>query len=110
MSSEGSFDETGRVCWSRSQPRDSETGEICFDLVYEGEEGWSRVPVTALMDLKDKTFEHEEVTQAINDMRAVAVRWPHRRRNCICCRRKAWIGQILCSGCSPKYGETVEAE
>ena len=66
--------------------------------------------MTALMDLEEQAFEHEEVCEAINDMRHVAAEYPTRRRNCICCRRRAVRGEILCTTCEPTYGATINAE
>ena len=101
------------VWTSRSQPRDPETGEIAFDISFNvgsDDESWSRVPITALMDLDDRSFEHEEVTDAINDWLLVAKQYPFIRRNCLCCQRRAIQGKVLCGPCGPKYGPTIEDE
>ena len=100
------------VWTSRSQPRDQETGEIAFDISYNvgtPEESWSRVPITALMDLADKTVAHEEVAEAINDWIEVAKKHPKIRRNCICCNNRTIPSKILCRDCIPTYGPTIDA-
>ena len=109
----GDNEQITHVWTSRSQPRDTETGEIAFDISFNvgtDKESWSRVPITALMDLTDQTVAHEEVAEAINDWVEVAKQHPFVRRNCICCRRRATKGKILCGPCKPKYGSTIEAE
>jgi hypothetical protein len=98
----------GRAKVARSQPRDCETGEICFDISYN-DGSWSRVPIRALMDLEDRSFLHEDVTNAVNDWIEVAERCPTARRNCICCNRRTVKGTILCRTCTPIYGPTVTA-
>ena len=104
-----------RVEVSRSQPRHKLSGEICFDITYPGEEEPTRFPIRVLMDNNDHTFIHKEVADAVNHWIAVAQKFPHRRRKCICCDRRAapsrsGTGVILCHGCGKKYGETVYAE
>ena len=93
---------------ARSQPRDWRTGAICFDITYDNEVT-RRVPIDRLMDLKDKTIEFDEVTNAINDWIDVANKHPHPRRHCICCRSRATPGKILCKKCDTRVGETVYA-
>ena len=100
------------VWTSRSQPRDLETGEIAFDISFNvgtKDESWSRAPITTLMDLVDNTFEYQEVADSINDWLSVAKKYPHVRRNCICCYNRATKSKILCETCVPKYGPTVDA-
>ena len=102
-----------RIWISRSQSRISGTGEVAFDITYNvgsDEESWSRVPITALMDLADLTFEYHEVANAVNSWIDVAKDHPFVRRNCICCRRRATKGTILCTRCTPIYGPTVYAD
>ena len=109
----GDNEQTTHVWTSRSQPRDTETGEITFDISFNvgsDKESWSRVPITALMDLTDQTVAHDEVAEAINDWIEVAKHHPFVRRNCICCRRRATKGKILCDQCVGTYGPTVEAD
>jgi hypothetical protein len=101
-------EDMGRVKVARSQPRDSETGEICFDISYE-DGSWSRVPIRALMDLEDHSFLHEDVVNAVNDWIDVAQRFPSARRNCICCDKRTVKGTVLCQSCTPIYGPTVMA-
>ena len=101
-------EDTGRVKVARSQPRDSETGEICFDISYE-DGSWSRVPIRALMDLDDHSFIHDDVVNAVNDWIDVAQRFPAARRNCICCDKRTVKGTVLCRACTPIYGPTVMA-
>ena len=93
---------------ARSQPRDPETGAICFDVTY-ADGSWSRVPIQAFIDLADETFSHEEVADAVNDWVATALRHPFVRRNCLCCNRRATNGAVLCATCTPKWGEAVYA-
>lgn len=100
--------EPATVHKARSQPRDSETGEMCFDISYGGGVS-TRVPIRAFMDLDDHSFEHKEVTNAVNDWVAVAIASPYACRKCICCRRRALYSRVLCRGCWPVYGETVYA-
>ena len=105
--------EITRVWTSRSQPRDKTTGSITFDISFnvgEEHESWSRVPITALMDLEDKSIEYEEVTDAINNWVKVAKHNPFIRRNCVCCKNPSIKGKILCRSCQPIYGPTIEAE
>ena len=106
-------EQTSYIWTSRSQPRDSETGEIAFDISFNigsPNESWSRVPITALMDLRDQTVAFEEVAEAINDWVAVAKQHPFIRRNCLCCHRRATKGKILCSTCVSTYGPTIYAK
>ena len=93
---------------ARSQPRDVETGAICFDVTYP-DNTWSRVPIQAFVDLTDATFSHEAVADAVNDWVATAKRYPFIRRNCLCCNRRATNGKVLCAMCAPKWGEAVYA-
>lgn len=104
---------TNTYVWtSRSQPRDLETNEIAFDISFDvgtDNESWSRVPITALMDLQDHSFEYDEVTNAINDWIDTAKQYPNIKRICVCCNKRAIKGKILCTKCSPKYGPTIYA-
>lgn len=99
-----------RVEVSRTQPRHKLTGEICFDITFPGEEEPTRFPIHVLMDNNDHTFAHQEVSDAINHWIAVAQKFPHRNRKCICCRHRAQRGAVLCSHCDEKFGETVYAK
>lgn len=96
---------------ARSQPRDPETGAICFDITRTcyGCVWTERVPIMSLMDLEDQTFSHEEVAQSVNDWIEVAKAHPHVRRNCICCSERAVKGKVLCKGCKGSMGPTVYA-
>lgn len=104
---------TTHIWTSRSQPRDPKTGEIAFDMSFDvntPDESWSRVPITAFMDLEDNSIEYDEVTDAINDWLEMAKQYPHVRRSCVCCRTRATKGKILCGSCTMKYGPTIEGE
>ena len=96
------------IAVARSQPRDLETGAICFDVTYP-DSTWSRVPIQAFVDLSDDTFTHEAVADAVNDWVATAKRYPFVRRNCLCCRHRATKGAVLCTKCAPKWSEAVYA-
>ena len=100
---------TDYVWTSRTMLRDPETREASFDISY-ADGSWSRVPITALMDLNDLTFSHEAVSDAINDWIQVARDYPTKRRNCICCSRRSVKGSVLCTRCTPKYPAIVYAE
>lgn len=102
-----------KVWVARSQPRDQETGAIAFDISFNvgtEKESISRVPIQALMDLEDNSFPYEEVTQAVNDWIEKANRFPHARRNCLCCWERATKGKVLCQGCNTEFGELIYAE
>lgn len=91
---------------SRSQPRNRETGAICFDVTYS-DGSWARVPIQVFMDAADATFSHEAVAEAVNDWVAVAKCYPSTHRKCLCCNRRAAAALVLCTKCYPTWGETV---
>ena len=100
------------VWTSRSQPRNQETGEISFDITFDLDTSKvevRRVPITALMNLSDKTIAYEEITSAINDWISVAKHHPTVRRNCLCCFNRATKGTVLCAECDETYGPTIYA-
>lgn len=102
-----------KVWIERSQPRDLETGAIAFDISFDvgtQDESISRVPIVALMDLKDNSFPYEEVTNAVNDWIEKAKRTPNNRRNCLCCRKRAIKGKVLCQKCDTEYAGIIYAE
>lgn len=102
-----------KVWVARSQPRDQETGAVAFDISFNvgtEKESISRVPIQALMDLEDNSFPYEEVTQAVNDWIEKAKLFPHARRNCLCCFKRATKGKVLCQGCNTEFGELIYAE
>jgi|MDTC01.1.fsa_nt_gb hypothetical protein len=106
-------EEEVKVWVARSQPRDQETGAVAFDISFNvgtEKESISRVPIQALMDLEDNSFPYEEVTEAVNDWIEKAKRFPHTRRNCLCCWNKATKGKVLCKGCNTDFGELIYAE
>ena len=100
-----------KVWVARSQPRDKDTGAIAFDISFEYAQ-WKdhRVSILALMDLEDNSFPYEEVTEAVNDWIEKAKRFPHTRRNCLCCWKRATKGKVLCQGCHTKFGEVIYAD
>lgn len=104
-------DEQVKVWVARSQPRDKDTGAIAFDISFEYAQ-WKdhRVSILELMDLEDNSFPYEEVTEAVNDWIEKAKRFPHTRRNCLCCWNKATKGKVLCQGCDTKFGVLIYAE
>ena len=104
-------EEEVKVWVARSQPRDKDTGAIAFDISFEYAE-WKdhRVSILDLMDLEDNSFPYEEVTEAVNDWIQKAKRFPHTRRNCLCCRKRATKGKVLCQGCHSKFGEVIYAD
>ena len=104
-------DEQVKVWVARSQPRDKDTGAIAFDISFEYAQ-WKdhRVSILALMDLEDNSFPYEEVTEAVNDWIEKAKRFPHTRRNCLCCWKRATKGKVLCQGCHTKFGEVIYAD
>ena len=102
-----------KVWVARSQPRDQETGAIAFDISFDigsEKESISRVPIQALMDLEDNSFPYEEVTKAVNDWIDKAKRFPHTRRNCLCCWKRASKGKVLCQGCNTQFGDVIYAD
>ena len=104
-------DEQVKVWVARSQPRDKDTGAIAFDISFEYAQCKDhRVSILELMDLEDNSFPYEEVTEAVNDWIEKAKRFPHTRRNCLCCWNKATNGKVLCQGCDTKFGELIYAE
>ena len=106
-------EEQVKVWVARSQPRDQETGAIVFDISFNlgtDQETKLRVPMQALMDLEDNSFPYEEVTESVNDWIEKAKRFPHTRRNLLCCWNKATKGKVLCVECNPKYGELIYAD
>ena len=93
---------------ARTQPRHQKTGAICFDVTYfDGTR--SRVPIQSFIDLSDATFSHEAVADAVNDWVSKAKQYPFVRRICLCCDTRASAGQVLCTKCTPKWGEAVYA-
>ena len=100
-----------KVWVARSQPRDKDTGAIAFDISFEYAK-WKdhRVSILDLMDLEDNSFPYEEVTEAVNDWIEKAKRFPHTRRNCLCCWERATKGKVLCQGCHTKFGEVIYAD
>ena len=106
-------EEEVKVWVARSQPREQGTGAIAFDISFNvatEKESISRVPIQALMDFENNSFPYEEVTEAVNDWIEKAKRFPHTRRNCLCCRNKATKGRVLCVECNPKFGELIYAD
>ena len=106
-------EEEVKVWVARSQPRDQETGAVAFDISFNvgtEKESISRVPIQALMDLEDNSFPYEEVTEAVNDWIEKAKRFPHTRRNCLCCFKRATKGKVLCQGCNTEFGELIYAD
>jgi hypothetical protein len=104
-------EEEVKVWVARSQPRDKDTGAIAFDISFEYAQ-WKdhRVSILDLMDLEDNSFPYEEVTEAVNDWIEKAKRFPHTRRNCLCCWNRATKGKVLCQGCHTKFGEVIYAD
>ena len=104
-------EEEVKVWVARSQPRDKKSGAIAFDISFEYAQ-WKdhRVSILDLMDLEDNSFPYEEVTEAVNDWILKAKRFPHARRNCVCCWNRATKGKVLCKGCNSKYGDLIYAE
>ena len=104
-------DEQVKVWVARSQPHDKATGAIAFDISFEYAQ-WKdhRVSILNLMDLQDNSFPYEEVTEAVNDWIEKAKRFPHTRRKCLCCWKKATKGKVLCQGCHTKFGEVIYAD
>ena len=100
-----------KVWVARSQPRNKDTGAIAFDISFEYAQ-WKdhRVSILDLMDLEDNSFPYEEVTEAVNDWIEKAKRFPHTRRNCLCCFKRATKGKVLCQGCHTKFGEVIYAD
>ena len=100
-----------KVWVARSQPRNKDTGAIAFDISFEYAQ-WKdhRVSILDLMDLEDNSFPYEEVTEAVNDWIEKAKRFPHTRRNCLCCWKRATKGKVLCQGCHTKFGEVIYAD
>ena len=100
-----------KVWIARSQPRDQETGAIAFDISFEYA-NWKmhRVSIIDLMDLEDNSFPYDEVTQAINNWIDVAKRFPHTRRNCLSCNKRATKGKVLCGACHMRFGKVIYAE
>ena len=106
-------EEEVKVWVARSQPRDQETGAVAFDISFNvgtEKESISRVPIQALMDLEDNSFPYEEVTEAVNDWIEKAKRFPHTRRNCLCCFKRATKGKVLCKGCNTDFGKLIYAD
>ena len=100
--------EVYHIMQSRSKPRDPESGSICFDVIYiDG--SLSRVKIQDFIDLDDNTFLYDEVTTAVNDWIRVAETFPHTRRQCLLCRRRSMIGEVLCKRCKPVWGPAVYA-
>ena len=102
-----------KVWVARSQPRDQETGAIAFDISFNvgtEKESISRVPIQALMDLENNSFPYEEVTEAVNDWIEKAKQFPHTRRNCLGCWKRATKGKVLCQGCHSDFGEVIYAD
>jgi hypothetical protein len=90
---------------ARSQPRDPATGEICFDIEYDGK--ITRLPIRNMMDLEKQIIVVDAVADAVEDWIAVAAAYPSTRRKCICCRRRATTGRIMCGFCSKDYGSRL---
>ena len=91
---------------ARTQPRDPTTGEICFDVEYN-DGVVVRVPIRSLMNLEEQFITLDGVSNAMEDWIAVAAAYPRNRRKCICCRRRATTGRIMCSFCSQDYGRRL---
>ena len=107
------FNNRNLYIWiSRSQPRNKETGEICFDITYypgTNKENTSRVQITKLIDLSDNTVKYEEIANAINDWINVAKEYPHINRKCLCCNKRAIKSYVVCKSCRPTYFEVIYA-
>lgn len=102
-----------KIWVARTQPRDQETGSIAFDMSFNvgtDDEMKLRVPIIALMNMNDNSFPYEEVTEAVNDWVDTAKRFPHTRRNCLCCWNRATKGKVLCQGCHTNFGEVIYAD
>ena len=93
---------------ARSQPRDQETGRICFDVTYT-DGSHARVPILRFIDEEDGTFTHSDVAQAVNDWIETAKRHPFTRRSCLCCFERATKGGVLCTRHTATCGEAVYA-
>ena len=91
---------------ARSQPRDPATGEICFDVEYK-DGTVARVPIRSFMNLEEQFITHDDVSNAVEDWIAVAAKYPYILRKCICCRRRATTGRIMCGFCSKDYGRRL---
>lgn len=107
------LDEQVKVWVARSQPRDKHTGAIAFDISFNvgtKNESLARVSIRELMDLEDNSFPYEEITEAVNDWIEKAKLFPHTRRKCLCCWKKATKGKVLCQGCHTKFGEVIYAD
>lgn len=100
-----------KVWVARSQPRDKATGAIAFDISFEYAQ-WKdhRVSILDLMNLEDNSFPYKEVTDAINDWIEKAKRFPHTKRNCLCCTKRATKGKVLCKACNTKFSEVIYAD
>ena len=109
---QGPIDKT-KIWVTRTQPRDPKTGAIAFDMSFNVEtddEVKLRAPILALMDMNSNSFPYPEVTQAVDDWVEKAKEYPNTRRKCLCCRRKATKGLVLCKGCGDKFGKVIYSE
>ena len=87
--------------------RHPETSEVLFN-VYFPDGSWSSVPITALLNRMPQL--PEWLSDTINDWIRVAQEYPTNRRYCICCNRRAVIGSVLCTRCTPNYHAAVYAQ
>ena len=109
---QGPIDKT-KIWVTRTQPRDPETRAIAFDMSFNvgtDDEVKLRVPILALMDMNSNSFPYPEVSQAVDDWVEKAKEYPNTRRKCLCCRRKATKGLVLCKGCGDKFGKVIYSE
>ena len=87
--------------------RHPQTSEVSCDLYFPADGSWSSVPITALLNRMPQLLQGSD---AINDWIRFAQDYPTKRRNCLCCNRRAVKGSVLCAVCTPNYHDAVYAQ
>ena len=101
------------VRFAASRARCKRTGAVAWDAITThpiGGELRERFPIMEFMDLSDQTFTLDEVTKTVNHWIEVAEKFPHVRRNCLCCNSRAKEGKVLCKECHKWAGPTIYAK
>lgn len=101
------------VRFAASRARCKRTGAVAWDAITNhpiGGELRERFPIMEFMDFDDQTFTLDEVTKTVNHWIEVAEKFPHVRRNCLCCNSRAKEGKVLCNACHKWAGPTIYAK
>lgn len=74
---------------------------------WNGENSWEQLdlPLPNQAQLLAEDAEYQRIAHE-----GVYDPFPHTRRKCLCCWKKATKGKVLCQGCHTKFGQVIYAD